>query len=188
MPTVGSDYQLGDDQADPPILWMVPRPQSLTFTPTVTDGELDVAFGAGKSQKIKSFGHDDYLVHWLATRSGTDLHVDKSYERYTHHLIVRNDGMRIRGLTDDADNQTRWHPPMTPGVMYCLDTHSPHRVVRDPRLADDAGRGYKVQIAVDRDQPLPPEEAWRLLSPWLRHRVADTVHTAQRTAPKARTS
>lgn len=155
MPTVGSDYQLGDDQADPPILWMVPRPQSLTFTPTVTDGELDVAFGAGKSQKIKSFGHDDNLVHWLATRSGTDLHVDKSYERYTHHLIVRNDGMRIRGLTDDTDDQTRWHPPHD-GRRHVLPRHPLATPRRKGPAARRQRRPWLQSPNRRRSTPAPP--------------------------------
>lgn len=186
MASVGQDYVLGEDQHDPPILWMINRPSSLKFVPPVTDSELDVVFGSGRSQKIKSFGHDDDAVHWLVTRSGTDLHVDNSYARYSHHLLIRNDGMRIRGLSDARDTEDNWHPVMVPGVMYCLDTHSPHRVLHDPRLTESVGRGYKVQVAVDREQPLEPKEAWALLSPWLRYQVGEMIHTAQKTAPRVK--
>ena len=157
--------------------WFVTVPVSL---PVVEDDELVPAFGPGRSRKLKSWGHDEHGVHWLVTRNGTELHTDPTYLRYTHHLVYRNDGFRIRGLSDDL------HPPMVPGAMYCLDTHSPHEVVPDERLEGE--HLYKVQLAVDREDPLSPPGAYKLFRRWLyrNDRPGDTASGATLIAPRYR--
>jgi hypothetical protein len=159
-----------------PVRWFR---MTLARVAPVDDAALDPAFGPGRSRKIKSWGHDAEGVHWLATRGGTPYHTDPNYARFTHHLLVRNDGWRIRGFSDER------HPVMEPGALYCLDTHSPHEVVRDDRLPWGM-RGYKLQVAVDRDEPLTPSEAWALLSPWIGRNPGETSATAQRMAPRFR--
>jgi hypothetical protein len=182
VPTIAPDHELTDGQLAVPILWLVTAP--LPRVVDVSDDVLDRAFGGGgRGQKLRSWGHSgDHGAHWLATRSGTALHTDTAYSRYTHHLILRNDGWRIRGMSDDL------HPPMVPGAMYCLDTHSPHRVVPDQRVgvASEGGRPlYKVQVAVDTDDPLDPPTAWQWLT---RKLVADepgrTAGQAKSGAPR----
>lgn len=159
-----------------PVRWFVRSPATFTHVP---DEALTPAFGPGTSRKIKSWAHEDDGVHWLATRGGTPYHTDPNYLRFTHHLLVRNDGWRIRGKDDE------YHPVMRPGCMYCLDTHSPHEVVRDDRLVFEKP-GFKLQIAVDSDTILNPDVVWKLLAPWVRRDPAETSATATRMAPRPR--
>lgn len=163
MPNVPDDYVLRPGERPMPIVWLR-GPMTLPLHPDVSDEALEVVFGPGGSRKLKSWGHDERGVHWLATRNGSFMHQDLTYVRYTHHLLLRNDGWRLRGFVDDE------RPPvLVVGHMYCLDTHSPHQVVRDDRLFQESGLPhYKLQLAVDRPEPLSPEEAWALLAPRLR--------------------
>lgn len=159
-----------------PILWFVRLPTALTeHLPNVEDADLRPGFGDGYARRLKSWGHDDSgvtSVHWLATRSGTLMHTDIAYLRYTHHLVLRNDGFKIVG-----DGTTADHPPMLPGSLYCLDTHTKHQVIRDDRITTGRPR-YKVQIAVDRDDHLNLEQAWMLLSPWRTRNPAPSLLNA----------
>ena len=169
---------LRPDQVPVPIRWWVRSP--VEAVPPAPDTTLEAAFGGPtRSRKLRSWGHDPDGVHWLATVNGTILHTDPAYRRYTFHLVVRNDGWRIRGISDEH------HPPMTPGALYCLDTHSPHAVVRDDRLPWTPP-GYKLQIALDADEILTAQEVWPLLRRYLDHDPADTAATAPPVAPKPR--
>lgn len=171
MPSVNEDtYELVGDQVAYPILWFMPPPVELPNPLDLSDAALEPVFGEGRGRRLKSWAHDENGVHWLATRSGTALHCDLTYVRYTHHMILRNDGWRIRGLVDDPDDV----PPMVPGSIYCLDTHSPHQVVRDERLLAPGQKPlYKLQVVVDRDAPLDYEEAFDLLWPWTARELDD---------------
>ena len=159
MPPVKNDYVLNDDQRAWPLVWIVDE-VDLPLQVDTSDEMLERAFGPGTSRKLKSWGHSGPVgVHWLATRSGTVLHTDPAYARYTHHLILRNDGFRLIGMED------REVQPLIQGTMYCLDTHSPHQVVADPRLSG-LRRGkpvYKLQAAFDTDDPWQPDAALEVL-------------------------
>lgn len=149
------------DQTELPILWWEFRdlPEAL---PDLSDEVFLRLFGGGRNQRIKTWGHDANGVHWLSTRNGTPMHTDPAYARYTHHLTMRNDAFRLHGLAAEVD-----YPVLVPGVMLCLDTHSPHQVSPDPRLAAQAkllGTGFKIALAVDSPEPIEPEIAWTLLS------------------------
>jgi hypothetical protein len=158
MPAVKREERLRPDQRRIPVVWMV---QATIALPTVTDLDLEPAFGPGAARQLKSWGHDEAGVHWLATRKGTGLHTDPAYARYSHHLIVRNDGWRIRGIDDDL------HPPMVRGALYCLDTHSPHEVTDDPRMPCDWSPRFKVQLVFDHDRMHKPGEVFPLLRAYL---------------------
>lgn len=182
MPVVKPDeYELNEDQREWPLVWVVNRFSALPpkrERPDVTDGVLELAFGEGKSRKIKSWGHvGEDQAHWLVTRGGTPMHTDPAYLRYTHHLILRNDGWRLRGFKDDEHAD-----PLTVGVMYCLDAHSPHQVVPDPRLAFPGKPGYKVQAAVDKGEPLEPDECWAILAPMLTRDLREGAEAAAKAA------
>ena len=114
---------------------------------------LEAIFGdAGKGRRIRSWGKtDDFSPHFLATRSGTPMHTDPRYPRYTWHLILHNGGYRIRGLADIEV------PTLVPNTMYQLDTHSPHEVTIDQRLPQV--NHYKLQMAIDSKTPIPREIA-----------------------------
>lgn len=182
MVNIADDYVLKPGERPVPIVWMTAAVE-LPRIPDVSDVVLNEVFGPGRSRKIKSWGHNNVGAHWLVTRGGTLFHNDLTYSRYTHHLLLRNDGWRIRGM---ADESSRWHPPMVTGVVYCLDTHSPHQVIWDERL-DKTGVGYKAQIAVDRDEPMNPADAWTALATKLRGSPAkDAEGGVSRLAPVLR--
>jgi hypothetical protein len=179
MGVIAPDHVLTGDQRGNPVVWLA-GPLQLPRMPDVSDAALLPAFGEGRGRKLKSWGHmGEYGAHWLITRSGTPLHNDPAYPRYSHHLIVRNDGFRLTGLGDPA------MPPLVPGMIYCLDAHSPHQVVADPRMA--TGRPlFKVQLAVDFDEPVSQELAWALLTPLLGTEPGTTAAEVARTAPAPR--
>jgi hypothetical protein len=179
MPVVPLDAQLQPHQSADPVRWLVSAPSWPGCVSAIrgyltsrdfrggppADDELAPYLPRGRSRTLRSFGHDEEGVHWLLTRGGTALHTDPAYARYSHQLVLRNDGNRIRGLTDD---EASWHPPMVPGTLYALDTHSPHQGTPDVRMISPhyAGAGppvIKLVIAVDRNELLTASEAWVLL-------------------------
>ena len=160
-----------------PVLWLV-RVRAAIVTGDYSDEALARFLPPGRGIKLRSFGHDEDGVHWLLTRAGTPLHYDPAYARYSHQLVLRNDGNRLRGLPR-YDDRADWHPPLWPGTMYALDTHSPHHGVPDPRM-DPPPVVLKLCIAVDRDEPLSPAEAWPLLSRYLAAELPATLETAAR--------
>ena len=76
--------------------------------------------------------------------------------------------------------------PLQRGVMYCLDAHSPHQVVPDKRLLFAGKPAYKVQVAVDTNEPLSPEEVWEAVAPMLAGDLRDGAAAAAKTAPAPR--
>jgi hypothetical protein len=172
----GTDLPVDWDPAEPlsgdltasPVLWA--RRHVLHHAPDCSDEAMLVLYGDGRrSRRLRTWGHPDgedpdFAVHYLSTRGGTNLHTDPGYPRFSYQLVLRNDGWMQRGL----DRQVPF--PLVPGVLSCLDTHSPHEVVPDPRMT--SGRPiYKVALAVDRLEPIDPDEAFALLAPRLRDAV-----------------
>lgn len=155
---------LRPDQRAYPVLW-VSKPRNVLRGPPVSDAVMERIFDMSKNTKqLRSWGHDPTGAHWLATKGGTALHTDPAYTRYTHHLVLRNDGFYLHGV-----NEGRHLPTLAVGSMLCLDTWSPHKLVRDPRLAKPGVQPvFKLAIAVDRDKPiLNPDDVWALLAPRL---------------------
>ena len=183
MSAVHPEYVLQPDDRPNPVVWYV-RTQVLEHGVDVGDEVMRHHFGTGRGKRIKSFGHDPEGVHFLLTRDGTIVHTDKAYTRFTHQLVLRNDGNRLRGLARLDGPEHTWHPPLTVGSMYCLDTHSPHQGLKDPRLNPGPSPIYKAVIAVDRDEWLPPPEAWRLLLRLLPDQLADWDTTDRPVRPK----
>lgn len=163
-----ASYELQPGERIDPLVWITdPRPEALPLIENIdlSDEALDVWMGKGQDMRLKSFGHDTDGVHFLLTRKGTGLHNDVAFTRFTHQLVLRNDGNRLRGLPKYDDPET-WHRPLVPGVMYCLDSHSAHEGLADPRF-ENRGRGMKAVLAVDRNEPLEPDEVYALFEPWL---------------------
>jgi hypothetical protein len=82
------------------------------------------------------------------------MHADPGFPRWQHQLVVRNDGYAVVGID-------RRLPPATllPGDLYLLDAHSPHAVVRDPRV----GTGpHFVAVGVD-GEPMTPDAVRAIL-------------------------
>lgn len=158
MVAVKPEAALSDTQHPMPVLWAT----GTTAVPEPGLYELDSLapfLPKGLGIALRAFGHRENSVHWLLTRAGTPLHTDPRYARYSYQLVLRNDGGRVRGL---PRNDTQLHPPMVPGVMYCLDTHSPHQGVPDERL-DPPKVIHKLVAAVDSDTLVKPERVWPLL-------------------------
>jgi hypothetical protein len=196
MGSVDLDLVLRSDQLKDPVIWTQSMPEqfrSLLGRIDTSDAAMAPFIPDGKGMALKSFGHSGQGVHFLLTRAGTTVHTDPAYTRYSHQLVLRNDGNRIRGLPRyDSEDPTRWHQPFLPGVMYALDTHSPHQGLGDIRIAPKPG--LKAVLAVDRDDVLSPEEVWQLLRPWLQAAVqfTDVAHSDQvlgkTTAPRWKAS
>lgn len=171
MPVLPDDYELEEGiQRKDPLIWVQDTPPEihrLLAGIDVSDAALATYLGDGKSRKLKSFGHDDDGVHFLLTSRGTPVHTDPVYARYTHQLVLRNDGNRLRGLPKYDKPQNEWHMPLVPGTLYCLDTHSPHQGLGDPRISRDGQPGMKAVLAVDRRKKLDPDKVLALLMPWL---------------------
>jgi hypothetical protein len=180
MVAVRPDVALAPGQAAMPVLWAVHTREAATAD--YSDEVLARFLPPGRGIKLRSFGHDADGVHWLLTRAGTPLHRDPAYAQYSHQLVLRNDGNRLRGLPR-YDSPDRWHPPLVPGVMYALDTHSPHQGTKDPRM-DPPPVVLKLAIAVDRDELLTPRQAWPLLSRLLHEELPETGQTTF-AAPRA---
>lgn len=150
---------LRPDQQAWPILWSEAR-GPLTV-PDAGDVWVVPHFGTAivKSSRLVMWGHDDLGTFYIACRGGTALHTDPGYIRYSHQLIIRNDGWRLHGMEVRPSSD-----PLMVGTFYCLDTHSPHQVAKDPRL----GTGlYWLALVIDNDVPLTPEVAWLCLAPRL---------------------
>lgn len=174
MTEVRSGTALREGWNPVPVLWSVTTSAGGQQMPDCSNSVMERYLGATNDMKIKSFGHDGDGVHFLLTRAGTTLHYDATFARYSHQLVIRNDGNRLRGLPA-YDTEDQWHPPLLPGVMYALDTHSPHQGLPDPRMGKPARgvRLMKAVIAVDRDELLTPEQAWPLLARYLTVQLAD---------------
>jgi hypothetical protein len=166
-----------------PVLRTIVAKRAIEHRVDCSDDVLDVVFaatpkpptgrvgrGAG-GRRLRSWGHDADGVHFLAVQGGTALHNDVAYTRYSHQLVLRNDGTRIRGEPDAAPDN--WHVPMKVGTLYWLDTHQLHQGLIDPRMAPTAKVPRKCVIAVDRDEPLPLDQAWGLLSRYLGFQLLD---------------
>lgn len=154
-------YVLSGDERRDPILWRGRKPIPSLLRMMTTDQELTKVFGDLKTttKRLGLWGHDADKVHFIAVRNGLPLHNDKGYARYSHQLMIRNNGYGIQGIQPIPEAQAE--PPYGPGSFFCLDTWSPHRVPRDPRLEEDGKRGtWYIALVYDTDEPLTMADAW----------------------------
>jgi len=117
-----------------------------------------------RTSRFNTFGHRDGKrgPHFIVARGGTPMHTDIGFARYSIHVQIYNGGYFTHGLDGIAGN----YPLFTPGLVTILDTHSPHKVSRDPRL--DQVSPSKVAAAYDFDE-YPTDQAGALaeLIEWL---------------------
>ena len=139
-------YVMRADQIDPPVVWRAVVP--LLF---MDDGKarrmLDDVFGPGKTKRLQTWARPTDSPngpHWIGVRNGTPLHIDPRYPRYTHQLIVLNEGWTLAGMS-------RKHAarPFLVGDVFCCDTHSPHILMREQA---STGSWY---LAASIDSPTP---------------------------------
>jgi hypothetical protein len=97
------------------------------------------------TSRFKTWGHangDKLGAHFICARGGTAMHTDPGFARYSVHLQLYNGGWVCHGLDGIEDVM-----PCEPGVVSVLDTWSPHRVSRDPRVPKRSPS--KVAAAID---------------------------------------
>jgi hypothetical protein len=118
----------------------------------------------GKGKRLKSWGHRDgkLSAHFIAVRGGIGFHTDPGQSgRYSVHLELFNGGWLTCGLLDQPDSM----PHFLPGLVTVLDTFSPHRVIRDPRL--EFRSPTKIAAAMDfKESPSDLAGAVRELVQW----------------------
>lgn len=155
MPFLKPGYVLKDWQTDRPLLWRVSGVVAADrLLPARASIQMMFAqFGPGRGSRLQTWAREEQDPdgpHWIGVRHGIKLHTDPGYRRYTHQLVVHNDGWRLAGLDERLDE------PLAAGTAFCCDTHSPHQLLPDPRL----GRGlYYLAVSMDAKEPLPPEKA-----------------------------
>lgn len=129
-----------------PILWCRRVDWEL---PRVSSVDFDAIFRTlpgSTSTRLSTFGHIDGrkgeagVPHYLATRGVTPLHHDPAYPRYSVQLSIYNHGLALAGWVEGTMQV------IPPGWLYCLDTHSPHQVVRSGKVL---GVRQKLQAAID---------------------------------------
>lgn len=166
MPLWKKTDELRPGMTTQPILWTSQWDHlSSVPLPDVTAADVQSVFGDdGTGKRLQTFGHmngnyrDGRDPHLIAIRSGYGMHHDPGFVRYTHHVVLLNEGFHVNGLSGFIGE------PMGFGAMYAIDSHSPHQVIPDPRLGD--GR-LKIQLAVDADSPLGPVEVVQKLEPFV---------------------
>lgn len=139
------DRPLADGQTAHPVLWRELVRETWLSSSTVSL-ILSGAFGRGRGRSLKTWERDKVAPdgpHWIGVRGGTPLHTDPRYPRYTHQWVIHNGGWFVGGVGCEVDDD-----PFVPGTFFCLDTHSPHILVPDPRIG--AGSFY---LAVSVDSP-----------------------------------
>lgn len=149
------DHQLTGDQRGDPVIWK--SAITCAFSPPSVD--LAPIFGEGKSRRLHTWGHDESGVHWIGVRTGTPLHIDPRYARYTHQLVVRCDGFELGGLACGSRRR------LLTGDLFCLDTHSPHELVRASGVS--AGAMY-VAASLDSDEPMGASDVLPVLHRFVR--------------------
>lgn len=152
-------------QLSHPVLWRSHTDElpAKAYQPERWDSMLVIAFGFGRSKRLQTWARpcDDLNgPHWIGVRNGTVMHTDPRYPRYTHQLVVRNDGWRLTGSAMQHDGS------LTPGTVFCCDTHSPHILLRE-----DGGKGmFYLAASIDSTTPLSLEQTLpRLLEFVRRH-------------------
>lgn len=158
-----------------PVLWAIHGWVDPARLPRLSSRDFDIIFDTppgSTSNRLRTFGHVDgpkgviLVPHYIATRGGTPLHHDPAYPRYSVQLAIYNAGCALQGYDD--------HPiPIPPGTLYCLDTWSPHRVVRwgpapmTPTLQPIPRQ--KLQAVIDYDEPPSPADDYGPILNLIRH-------------------
>lgn len=168
MTDLKAGYVLKPGQLECPVVWRSSFP--VTFTAVASDRFLAMllqVFGPGRSKRLQTWDRapeDPDGPHWIGVRNGTPLHTDPRYPRYTHQLIVLNQGWTLSGITRQVSKT-----PFKVGESFCCDTHSPHILLREP--GPEKGFFY-LAASIDAREVLPPAKVEARLAQfvenWLR--------------------
>lgn len=109
----------------------------------------------GDNHSLKTWGRagDERTLdpHWIGVRKPTPMHMDPAYPRYSHHLVLRCDGMWLWGWDQER-------LPIERGSFFILDGHSPHQLCSERRPKGSPAPWY-VAVSYDTsDAPAAPSE------------------------------
>jgi hypothetical protein len=154
---------LSADQTDHPVQY-IGELYGVELPPIDARWCLEFWGDSKRTSRFKTFGHRDGKQgpHFIVARGGTSMHTDIGFMRWSVHVQLYNGGYYTHGLDTDPAN----YELLVPGVITVLDTHSPHKVSRDPRLEQRSPS--KVAMAVDFDDyPPSVDHAVDQLVAWL---------------------
>jgi hypothetical protein len=158
MVDVKRDYELKEWQTGKPVL----HHQVIGLPPEIRFPEEDVLneIFPGTNHSLKTWGRagDTKVLdpHWIGVRKPTAMHMDPSYPRYSHHLVLRCDDMWLWGLDKER-------VPCVRGMFYILDGHSPHQLAGEKQKRGAAAQWY-VAVSYDTsDEPADPKDVIPLL-------------------------
>lgn len=119
----------------------------------------------GDGHQLKTWGRTpgklEIDAHWIGVRKGTPLHTDFKYPRYSHQIILRADGMFLRGY-DRVETKIRR------GIFFILDTHSPHQLCVNPRKPGMPAPWY-VAVSMDtKEKEFPSDKSIPILMEYAR--------------------
>src|SRR5262245_34051264 len=104
MPDWKHYHQLGPHQSAMPILWQHRWEEfSELVLPVIDDADMVTIQGPGESQRVFTYGHargnkrDGSDPHFITTRTSYQLHTDTGFVRFTHQVVLRNDGFLVGG-------------------------------------------------------------------------------------------
>lgn len=154
-------YSLKPDQRADPVVWYYSgdyrdRGQLATIPRGAILVMLAARMGDGRSKRLTTWGRsvdDPDGPHWIGVRSGTTLHTDPRYPRYTHQLVVFNQGWNIAGLDMRPSSVG-----LGVGDLFCCDTHSPHILLRDGRHRPAREDIYYLAVSMDSAEPMGHED------------------------------
>jgi hypothetical protein len=124
----------------------------------------------GTGHQLKTWGRTPGILemdpHWIGVRKATPLHTDPSYPRYSHQIILRADGLFLRG-------HNKIETPIHRGVFFVLDSHSPHQLCVKKRLPGMPPPWY-VAVSLDTyDAGVTPEISIPMLLKYARNARLD---------------
>lgn len=143
--------------------WQTPRPVlhheavTLPVEMRFPDDDALARIFPGGSHSLKTWGRAGNTKvldpHWIGVRKPTPMHVDPAYPRYSHHLVLRCDGMWVWGMAKEKEQIVR-------GSFFILDGHSPHQLAGDRRPKGSPPQWY---VAVSYDTSEEPSTAERVI-------------------------
>lgn len=93
-------------------------------------------------------------INFLASKWHVGPHTDPMFPRWSHFLVLQNDGMAVCTMeTIENDEDPRRFQP--PGTVFSLDVHQPHWV--SPRFVGNEAQPYFVAMCFEGPDLLPEE-------------------------------
>ena len=159
MPFVKWDAELKEDQRRNPVMefWMLSK-VLIGHLEVITDEMAEAKFPSGKAS-LQTWGRTPktkvFDEHYIGIRKPIGLHEDRGFPRYTLQIMLRTDGLIMRGR-DEVET------PLVRGMVYQLDTHSPHEVYSPT----PKNGGMFVALSMDSHEPMDSGQIFPRLIKW----------------------